>query len=208
MNTAYLSRFLWGLVALCGAAWFGASVSHADIVIDPFTSDQYVEAAGFPVGPMTVSDLLTDTGVLGGERDLTVSRTSANAGSVSVDVNLSFTNGITYSSGPSTAGNALIVYDGVNHAGLGGVDLTEASVNNRFVMGVTSDLGATVVVTVYTDATHFSQASVAVPADPSFNFTTVNVPFASFTAAGSNFTAFPSMYSTIGPSNLINGGRL
>lgn len=179
MNAACFNRVVRSLIALCIAGWWGASVSHADIVIDPFTDGQWIEVSGLPIGPRSATDSMTGIAVLGGKRDLTVSRTSNNGAGVSADVNYSYPGAIAYSSGPSATGNALVTYDGMTSA-----DLTQGGVNDRFVMGLTSDLGSAAVVTVYTDATHFSQASVPVPALPAGTFTNVDVLFASFTAAG------------------------
>jgi len=139
---------------------FTASVAQADIVIDAFDSNQAVEADG----PMTASDSLNPAGVLGGERDISVTVTSG--GYIGFDVNLSNLGSINYNADGGTTGKALIVYDGadaspaINYTGLGGVSLTVDGAD-RFNVGLTSDLGATVVITVYTDATHFSTATVA-----------------------------------------------
>jgi hypothetical protein len=192
MNAARVTRLFRTLLGVCIAGLFGTSVSQATIVIDPFTAEQSVEVFGGPPGPASAFDSLNPAGVVGGERDVLLTRTSDNAGGVAGDVSLSLVGAIAYASDVRTTGNALVVYDGVdadaaiNFTGLGGVDLTESGQNTRFEVGVTSDLGASVVITVYTDSTRYSTATVPVPADPSYTFTIAQVPFASFSVAGSN----------------------
>src|SRR5262245_8697057 len=51
---------------------------------------------------------------LGGERDIFLSRTSANQGAVMVDVGMTVTGALAYASGVNTKGSALIVYDGID----------------------------------------------------------------------------------------------
>jgi hypothetical protein len=172
------------------AGCFSASVAQAAIVIDPFTAEQYLEIFAEPIGPRTASDSLNPAGVLGGERDIVLERTSNNGGGVAGDISLSFVGAVAYASDVATTGRALIVYDGVdadaaiNFTGLGGVDLTEGGLNDRFDVGVASDLGSSMVITVYTDATHYSTATIPVPADPTYTFHVSQLPFASFTPAG------------------------
>ena len=157
-----------------------------------------VHRAGAKTGSGT-ADVLSGT-ILGGERDALINRTSGNAGSVEYDVNLSVAGALSYASGSFTSGNALISYDGndndasnLNHTGLGGADITGGLVNNQFRIMATSDLGADVTFTVYTDATSCSSGMISVPADPTFTFVEFLIPFASLTtgagcSGGATFT--------------------
>jgi len=178
MKTARLIPSVWTLAVLCLAGWWSAPTAPAALVIDGFTDFQYVEVVGsIAVNP--ASDSIAAASVLGGQRDITVTRTTANGGGVYVDVNGTMVQGIAYTSDPATAGTALISYPN-----LGGFDLTQAGTNQWIEISTTSDLGASVVITVYSDATHFSTATVPVAADPTYTLAVAQVPFASFVAAG------------------------
>lgn len=180
MKAACLVRSVRTLAVLCLSGWFSASVAPAALVIDGFTDFQYVEVYGAnAVNPASGSVASSD--VLGGQRDITVTRTSANGGGIFVDVNGTAEHAITYSSDPATAGSALISYPN-----LGGFDLTQAGTNQWLEVSTTSDLGANVIITVYSDATRFSTATVPVDADPTYAFTVAQVPFVDFVAAGPN----------------------
>ena len=172
---------------------------QADVIIDPFNGYQTLSASGTPAGPKNAFASLTDPIVLGGERDVWLSRTSSNSGSVSMDVDGSFNGALAYASSPATSGYALITYDGtdgssaLNYTGLGGIDLTQSGVNTGVAIGTTSDIGAAATFTVYSDATHYSTYNVPVLADIDFNFTRYFATFSSFTtgagaAGGADFT--------------------
>jgi len=151
-----------------------------------------VSLGGPPNGPLNGMSFLTDPIVLGGERDLDVSRTSINSGGVSVDTNASFLGALAYSSSPATTGFATVTYDGTDgssgiaYRGLGGVDLTQSNVNTGVAIGTTSDIGASATFTIYTDATHYSSVDVPVVADTSFTFTNYFVRFSDFQALGAS----------------------
>ena len=187
MKTAQL--FPSPVIAL--AIVFGAAfMVKADLVIDPFNSYQSLSTAGPPAGVKTAFSSISDPVVLGGERDVWLSRNSANSGSVSVDVNGSFTGALAYASSPATTGNAVISYDGadgvsgLNYTGLGGIDLTQAGANYGLALGTTSDNGASALFTIYTDATHYSTYTVPVASDFTFTFTRYFVNFNDFVPAG------------------------
>lgn len=160
------------------AGWFSASVAPAALVIDGFTDFQFVEVYGVNA-PNPASGSVSSPSMLGGQRNITVTRTSGNGGGIFVDVNGTAEHAITYSSDPATAGFALISYPN-----LGGFDLTQGGTNQWIEVSTTSDLGANVIITVYSDATHFSTATVPVAADPTYAFTVAQVPFVEFVAAG------------------------
>jgi hypothetical protein len=171
-----------------------------------------LDVNGLLAGNKSASTFAPAPEAIGGERDLYVERTSPNAGAVSTDVNMSIPGAYSYASGPMTTGYALLVWDGVdgngnsnsiNFTGLSSADVTENGVNVGFLIRGASDLGATVVLTVYTDANNSSKATVTLPADPSFMFHDFFVPFSSFgidQGAGANF-------AQVGAITLLIDGR-
>lgn len=150
----------------------GASPSNPGVLIDTFETTQVVQ---IPVGgssPASGSAPQTAGALLGGERDVVVTRTSANLGSVSFDANASTPAAGTHTQGGSTTGTALLTYDGVdgnpttlNPVGLGSVDLTEGGLASAFVVQVLSSdhVGGAVRVTVYSGPTSCSTLSIPVP---------------------------------------------
>lgn len=180
------------------------------LVIDTFDAGTSLRIFGPPAGPKTVTGIDDGVDVLGGERDKVLSRTSPNSGSVSENFNLTFVSAMAYASGLSTSGSALVTYDGndddaagLNPTGLGGVDLT-SSYAWAFRMRAASDLGATATVTVYTDATSCSSASIAVPADPTYAFADFVVPFSTLTTASG--CAAPADLTNVGAITLFIDG--
>jgi hypothetical protein len=162
-----------------------------DVLIDDFNAYQFLSLSGGPSGYKSGFGALSAGGILGGEREVHLERLSGNSGSVSADVNGSFTDAVSFASSPATAGRSLFTYDGgdglfgVNPIGLGGIDLTEGGLNNGFMVNATSDLGATLRLSVFTDADHYSTRSFLISADPSFTFTNYFNSWATFTAGGS-----------------------
>src|SRR5262249_15172818 len=149
----------------------------AAIVIDSFDTPQSLAASGPPAGTKTDSGTVDVTAgtILGGERDVVLSRTSANAGLVDLDVSTTVASGLAYASGSFTTGVALMSYDGNDDSatsfaatGLGGVDLTGGASGGAFHVVSTSDLGATLTITVFTNLTTCSVGSLPIPADPTF----------------------------------------
>lgn len=175
-----------------------ARPASAEFVIDDFDTDQFLQVFGSPSGNKTGSDVTDAPEAVGGERDITVTRNSSNSGSVAVDVNLSVTGILSFASGANTTGTALISWDGddnsaaLNHTGLGGVDVTQSGANTHVSLNATSDLGDDIVLTFYTDASNYSQATLIVPANyPTYqNFL---VPLASFTAVGGTGANFANI---------------
>ena len=183
---------------------------HSAVLIDGFTTYQNVSVSGPPPGFQFAFASIAAANALGGERDVYVERTSANSGTVAVEVAGAGSGIASYNSGIRTTGNGLIVWDGVDGnaviapTGLGGFDLTQNGANTAFRLSRTSDLGGSLKITVYQDATHVSEATVAVPADPSFTFALVDVPFLSFIpvgpSGGANFASIGAL------SMLFDGG--
>lgn len=179
------------LAALLGISLFlVVSTASADIFIDGFSDFQDVSVSGMPIGPKSTTDFLSGAAILGAERDIFLERTSSNGGSVSVDVNSSFADAMAFASSPATTGRGLITYDGVDgnnaldYEGLGGVDLTGSGQYYGLTLHSTSDLGATIRFTIYTDALHYSTYTLPVLADPTFTFARYFADFSDFTDAG------------------------
>lgn len=180
------------------------AVSGATIVIDEFTpTSSFVIVTGAPLGIKSASD--SDATVLGeaigNERDIFVARTSSNSGTVIVDTNGSIPGALSYGSGSDTTGWTLLTYDGVdnaagtdtdpgapfvfdpqiNYSGLGGLDLTGGGTNDAFHLATASDLGGSLLLTVYSSATNFSTALITIAADGAvLTFDDVFASFASF----------------------------
>jgi hypothetical protein len=167
------------------------SSAHADVLVDDFSAYQFLSLSGGPSGYKSGFGGLSAGGILGGQREVFLERLSSNSGSVSADVNGSFSDAVSFASSPATSGRSLFTYDGadsifgINHTGLGGLDLTEGGMNMGFMVNATSDLGATLRLSVYTDADRFSTRSFFVSADPSFTFTNYFNSWSTFSAGGS-----------------------
>jgi uncharacterized repeat protein (TIGR01451 family) len=129
---------------------------------------QNVQASS--IGPTSASSSIAAPESLGGERDLFVELTDGT-GRIELLAN-SFAPGmLTYASDPAAVGRRVITWDGADGdgtvlapTGLGGLDLTEggANVAMRLVMGADQDDGIATL-TVYTDATNYSQATLPIP---------------------------------------------
>jgi large repetitive protein len=186
-----------------------ATQASGDVEIDSFDTYHELILSGAPAGPKSIFEAVTVGDVIGGERDVLLERTSANSGSISMDINASFSGALSFASSLNTSGSALMVYDGadaiagINYTGLGGVDLTEGGINKGLFLGTTSDLGANVVFTVYTDETHYSRFSMFVGADISFTFDGYFAEFRNFSALGLDGGAD---YSNVGAITLLIDG--
>jgi cysteine-rich repeat protein len=168
-------RALWGgrgvpmlIWTLTAVAWSGSGAAAAGIVIDSFDTDQAVGRTGVGTATGTVGGV--STAIIGGERDVLVTVTSGT-GTLNVDANLSLAGGLSHASAGLVRGTALITYDGndndaatLDATGLGGVDLTNGGADNLLYVSLPfADLGASIRVTVYSDATRCSTLSQAVP---------------------------------------------
>lgn len=182
-------------------------VARGALLIDGFTTEQSVSVSGGPTGYQANFGAVAAPEALGGERDVFVERTSNNRGPVSLDVSGSIAGALAYNSGIRTTGGATVTWDGfdnsaaVNFTGLNRRDLTQDGQNNALLVSRTSDLGASVLFTIYQDETHFSTATMPVPADAAFQFSIAVLPFGSFTPAGpdggANFKCVGAIVMTI-----------
>lgn len=176
------------LLATATAGLALAALAQSEIIIDSFDTWQYAKVACYPDATNCVSQAAPEA--LGGERDLGVGRVGGAMDCLFGDVALTFPNAASLSCGPGVEACCHLFYDGfdnssaINYTGLNGVDLTEGGLCNAFQFGTTSDLGANVDITVYTDATHYSVAEVTIVADPTFQFVDTVLSFSQFVAAG------------------------
>src|SRR5262245_33809701 len=136
--------------------------------IDDFNNAMAQTIAGTNAVP-TASDASDHAGALGGERDLFVQLTSGGPGeSVTLD---SPVGRLMFDSTGSTQGEFTAVYDGNDNdatttafTGLGGKDLTDAGASTALKLSVRADqANATLRVRLFTDATHYSDASFTIP---------------------------------------------
>lgn len=195
------NRTGWGCVPIwAGMAILMVASAPAAVIIDPFDpTEQSVGVSDSPAGFKQAQSIVAAPEALGGERDITVQRISANSGSVDVDVHLSGPSQLAYSSGPNTDGRGIILWDGPGSAGLGGLNVSQSGANVGIFLFAASDLGATLTLDIGSSG-GASAGSVLVPADPSFNFTPVFLPFTSFattSGSGANFASINYVRLTI-----------
>jgi len=160
-------------------------------LIDPFDTAQAELLANS--GNVNDDSWVSGGDIFGGERDLLVGYT-AGPNDVTVSVNAG---ALSHSQESLTTGYSVVTWDGPDNdsgnldpTGLGGVDLTNGGLNDRFWIYVVScDWGSTLTLDVYTDGGNWSRGSVAIP--PFTLNTALAVPFATFTAqdgTGADFT--------------------
>ncbi|MDZ4852784.1 MAG: SdrD B-like domain-containing protein [Pirellulaceae bacterium] len=164
--------------------------------IDTFNTTTQTVSVSFPTGPQTSS--LAASEAIGGERDLLV---SATAGTVSLEAdNPSTTNALEVILDPSSNGQRIVSYDGVdgdagvlNTTGLGGIDLTSGGTAAGVTLAIGSDLtGSNMIVRIHSGG-NSSTLTLPIPATSGATpSATLEFPFASFTTAtgtGANFTS-------------------
>jgi len=193
---AILMRWMLALL-VAGAAfpWLtaGGGIAAAEpqpIIIDDFSTPQ-AEIAIFQPGTRSAS-AVTSAGILGGARVISAEHTGTTTANSFFWVGVK--DGYYYSSRQINGqGNGAIWWHGntntetLNPTGLGGVDLTGGGYWNGFaIVAGRNGMQNNVVVTVYTDGTHYSTTSFMPPFTPvnSEPHDTVRLPFAGFTAAG------------------------
>ncbi|MGH0030371.1 MAG: hypothetical protein ACQGVC_11310 [Myxococcota bacterium] len=171
------------------------------VTIDDFGAGSLVFVSASSSNDSQVTDSM-----LGGERDETISNTSASGGI------LAGASGGDYSYGALNAtGSALLVWDGVDGSpaldatGLGGVDLTESGSHTHFAIEILSnDFVADLVLTVYTSVGDFSAITVATPGGiPSGPSQTLMVAYADFVPTGSG-----ADFTNVGAITLLVDGSL
>jgi hypothetical protein len=197
MNRRNLGLPLLGFAILlaCGER------ASASFVISSFNANQQVVVFGPPPGPKSGSDTSVAAGSVGGYRTIIVNRVAPpnTQGFVVADSNLTQPGYFTLSSPTGVTSTVDLRFDGNNSNpaidpdGLGGVDITQGGVNTGILFMMVSDIGAPLTVTAYSGAGNYSQATVLIPADPSFNLQNVFLPFAAFTTIGGTGANFANL---------------
>lgn len=184
-------RGLFGIVVaalLCSVGPVQASL----LVVDTFDVPQNLTALG-PAN--TTSGSVSGAGILGGERDMTVTTTSGIP-VLGLNTQTLGANQLGHSQDATVTGFTLLQWDGVdgsgtlNPTGLGGLDLTSGGLVTGLGIRVSlNDLPADITLTVYdsSDPTGltYSQAQVNLPGGI-FSDTDFLVNFAAFTTDGPN----------------------
>jgi hypothetical protein len=197
-----------GTLAMAGLLALGAAgAAHAELVIDSFMTSQ--KAAVLARGSLGYAEsVVTAPEVLGGERDVQVSR-QMGAGSASLVINAVGEQLLSCSSSSTAYVACTVNWDGMDGVfaldptGLGGVDLTGGGANVAFQVPISTALPATLQMQV-TSASDGSlaEASIALPGGdlamvPRF------LPFADFSGATDAFADAGSVVLTLtGPPGL------
>lgn len=153
-------RFLRGLGIATAAVLAMSSASNADFQIDDFQTAQNVTVTNGGANPKTASGSIID-GVVGGEREMKVVRTTGNR-TLQGDA---FNGTFAYLSSSGVDGSVTLTYDGIGNVGLGGVDILDPSDpnNTQFILtNAESDSGLHVHVFIYRDATHFAEGLISI----------------------------------------------
>lgn len=203
---SYCRFVVLGLVAVLAGLMADRRGTAAVVTIDAFSGTQGpVVVTGSPSGTKTGFSTLITGAALGGERDFLITRTSANIGTVTGDVGVASVGAFSLGTVLTTTATGLLKYDGVNGTstlnptGLGGLDFTAAVFSGSFRADM---IGGSITFTVYTDATRFSTATLAIPA--SGVLVPYSIPFGSFTPAGPGGGA---NFSSVGAVTvLVNSG--
>ncbi|MBN7795080.1 DUF11 domain-containing protein [Parahaliea mediterranea] len=177
------------------------------VVIDTFETDQPAISRTAPADTGTrVDHWISGSGILGGERELTLTLhpTIADGTTSSADVS----GGAYNYNKDSTAGTfsyAFVVWDGadgtgtVDTSGLGGVDLTEGGRHDAIAISVNaSDNPATVYIVADSSFGYSSRAALNLPGGISSPQTFI-VPFSAFSVLGFNG---PATFNSIGALQL------
>ncbi|WFP50753.1 PEP-CTERM sorting domain-containing protein [Methylomonas sp. EFPC3] len=148
---------------------------------------------------------VADPTILGGNRDLFVSKISDNNGDQATrSATASVSGGVfDFSTSTGTTGRAQIQWDGaeatnaIDHTGLGGLDLTFGGTQNAFSIGVVfSDAGFNFKITAYTDATNYTEVTITsnahdVPA-------TTSIPFSAFLLGSGSYLGGTVVVNQVG----------
>ncbi|MCE9524915.1 MAG: DUF11 domain-containing protein [Planctomycetales bacterium] len=175
----------------------------AGTTIDNFSAaNPSVTAAFPPVGNISFA-FAASASSLGGERDLLAELTAATG--AGDQVVLSGTAGaLTWDASLLAQGRYVDVWDGADgdgnaiaFTGLGGVDLTAGGANSFRMLIGTDHAGATARLRVYSDATHWSEQTVAIPNSPTNELI---YRISNFTTGGG--AAGPATFSSVGAIEL------
>lgn len=159
------------------------------VVVDLFNTDQARISDATVGGPEVGSSVGNgDPTILGGNRDIFVSKVS---GAVGDEVRLQVLNGnLSFSNDSGVSGTGVVKWDGNNATsaidfnGLGGTNLTIAGANSFRVDTISSDAGFRFEIAAYTSATQFTIINFSATGNPSTNPPTIvtsYIPFSGFT---------------------------
>lgn len=197
-----------GVVALgVHASPAGAAIGGGvPLTIDSFATNQSALTLTFPPAGTDASSSVSGAGILGGERDLQLALSAGviAGNTASAAVSSGF---FSYSQDATISASARLTWDGtdgsptINPTGLGGVDLTAGGSQDALDLStVFDDLPITASVTVFTDTTHVSIATVGLPGLVFSNSHFV-VPFSSFAplfGEGADLTNVGAIHVTVG----------
>ena len=148
----------WRRALLVGLWYLGSTEAHA-LTIDTW-SDAQTTTVITPSGSATTQ--VTGLGILGGEREITVTRTAGVAVTMAAAAG-----SLAYGQIAGSLGTGEVIWDGVDGGGaldptgLGGVDFTDAAASTAISIPLLfDDLPASLTLTVYTDGANSSQFSV------------------------------------------------
>jgi len=176
---------------LAASALLVASSAANANVIDLFSTGQsfMVDTTASAVAGSGLSNFADSAGgdILGGSRDLYVQTvSSADEANLNASIGVAADN-FFFSVDAGATGMGVVQWDGADHsaaldiAGLSNYDLTFGGVMDSFVIDIVSaDLGFNFIIEAYTDATHFTSASLVSNAGSG----TATISFADFSNCG------------------------
>jgi hypothetical protein len=189
---------LLGILAVALFA-FGPTAARATITIDDFDDPQSLVVSAPGAIQATAA---TAPGAIGGTRTISLQNDASGNGGGTVTVDMAGSGMLDIAFPASSGGGAaLFHYDGnlstsQSSNGLGPIDLTEGGSNSAFRIFWRSDVVTSFTISVFNGSAR-SLAIVATPGQGLGAFTTVDVPFSSFTAIGgfqpASFTAIGSI---------------
>jgi len=183
-------RRRWRRAVLVGL-WCLSPADARSLTIDAWSLAQTTTVIT-PSGSGTTQ--ATGAGTLGGEREITVTRTSGVAVTMAAAAG-----SLAYGQIAGSAGTGTVIWDGVDGGGaldptgLGGIDFTDAATSAAISIPLLfNDLPALLTLTAYTDGANASQAIVAlpggIPPDPQTALTIAFSSFSVLTGAGADFS--------------------
>jgi hypothetical protein len=179
-----------GLAVAAGLAAFGLARGEA-LVIDDWSAPHAASVLS-PDG--TATTLATGSGILGGEREITVTRSSG------VAITMAASGGsLAHGQIAGSLGTGEVIWDGTDGGGaldpigLGGVDLTDALIAAAISISLFfDDVPLSLALTVWTDAANASEMVVSlpggIPPDPPLGLVLAFASFTVVSGAGADFT--------------------
>lgn len=186
-----------------GAGAVMVSAAAQAVVIDDWTISQSALDSTANGSAVTTSQAGATTKILGGNRDFSIDLVSTIVAPPPQDASL--TTGmvgpsgvLNFSTGTGMVANGIVQWDGtagfaaggrngINVAGLGGVDLTGGGYNLGIqVLTYNADHPFTFTIAAFTDATHYSIVTLNAHTTPSFTLPPIPslIPFVGFQACG------------------------